>query len=110
MWSLIKLVVKACRADKALLIGILGCAIARNVTMVQQITFPQFMQSFFPPDSIEEQNLWQELYLISNVCSVPMIMFSGRLADRFSAKITVPVSIVFQTVVMTGYLFITSPY
>jgi hypothetical protein len=35
-----KLVVKACKADKALLIGIIASNIARNQTMLMQVTFP----------------------------------------------------------------------
>jgi predicted MFS family arabinose efflux permease len=34
VWSLMKLVVKACKADKALFIGLISFLIARNVTMV----------------------------------------------------------------------------
>jgi MFS family permease len=40
VWSLMKLVVKACKADKALLIGIIASNIARNQTMLMQVTFP----------------------------------------------------------------------
>lgn len=46
VWSLSKLVIKACKADKALLVGIIASNIARNQTMVQQITFNQWLGTF----------------------------------------------------------------
>jgi MFS family permease len=46
VWSLMKLVFKACKKDKALLIGIIASNIARNQTMLMQVTYPQWLQSF----------------------------------------------------------------
>ena len=57
----------------------------------------------------EEEDLWQRLYLISNIFSIPLIMISGRLSDNLSAKIFVPACIVFNTITMAGYLFMKNP-
>ena len=59
IWSLTKLVGKACKADKALTIGIIAASISRNQTMVQQITFNKWLASF-GLDPTVQQNLWQE--------------------------------------------------
>lgn len=61
VWSLMKLVVKACKADKALLIGIIASNIARNQTMLMQVTYPQWLLTFVDSGLLsvkEEQNLW----------------------------------------------------
>ena len=66
--------------------------------MVQQITFNQWLGTFVTSGLItkaDEQNLWQTQNLIANICAIPMVMITGRLADRISTKILVPACIVF---------------
>lgn len=46
IWSLMKQVYKALRADRALFIGILLCSIMKNVVMLQQITYPQWCRAY----------------------------------------------------------------
>lgn len=57
----------------------------------------------------EESELWQTQNLIANVCAIPIVMITGRLADRVSTKILVPGCIIFQMLVMTCYCFIKDP-
>lgn len=57
----------------------------------------------------EEQDLWQTQTLLTNLCAVPIVMVTGRMADKVSAKILVPGCIIFQILVMTGYMFIKDP-
>jgi uncharacterized protein involved in propanediol utilization len=62
VWSLTKLVGKACKLDKSLLIGIIAASICRNSTMLQQITFNKWLNTFVTSGlltSKEEKNLWQ---------------------------------------------------
>lgn len=52
VWSLMKLVYKACKADKALFIGIIASNIARNQSMLQQITYNEWLYSYVEADVI----------------------------------------------------------
>jgi hypothetical protein len=63
VWSLTKLVGKACIADKSLTIGIIAASISRNQTMLQQITYNKWLTTFVTSKLItqdEEKNLWQK--------------------------------------------------
>lgn len=80
--------------------------------MLQQITFSEWLATFYSSGVISKsqvQNLWQTQNLIANICAIPMVMITGRLADRISTKILVPGCIVFQMMVMLGYCFIQDP-
>ena len=48
VWSLMKLVYKACKEDKALLIGIIVSNVSRNQAMFMQIAYPAWLSSFVP--------------------------------------------------------------
>lgn len=111
IWSLMKQVYKANKADHSLFIGIILSAFARIVVMLQQITYPQWCRSYigtvYAKDT--EARVWQAQYLIANFCAVPMILVTGRLSDRLPAKMTVPATVCFQLIIMTLYLFVDDP-
>jgi hypothetical protein len=77
--------------------------------MVQTTTFLIWIKSFPDFTPAEQTNLWQEQNLITNLCAIPIIIFTGRSCDKISAKILIPACILFQIIVMTAYCFIKSP-
>ena len=48
IWSLLKLALKACKADIALTIGILAANIMKNSITIQSVTFNEWILSFTP--------------------------------------------------------------
>ena len=114
--------VKACRQDHALLIGLFAITISRNGSMVQQVAFFNWIQSFecplptptdpdpvLPPgcfDAKTGQNLWQRQNLIANLCAIPQVIMAGKLADRISAKKLIPAGIIYQILVFSAYCFV----
>ena len=55
------------------------------------------------------KRIWQENTLLSNICALPIIIISGRLADRFSAKVMGPLFIILQILMSGAYYFIKEP-
>lgn len=53
--------------------------------------------------------MWQTQYILSNLCAVPMILLTGRAADKLPAKFMVPFSLLFQILIMTLYCFVHDP-
>lgn len=112
--------VKACRQDHALLIGLFAITISRNGGMVQQVSFYNWIQSFeCPPlpepqppgcfDNKTGQNLWQRQNLIANLCAIPQVILAGKLSDKVSAKKLIPAGIIYQILVFTAYCFVEHP-
>jgi hypothetical protein len=53
--------------------------------------------------------VWQTQNLIGGICSIPFVVIVGKIADKVSAKILIPGSLVFQIIVMVAYCFVTFP-
>jgi len=123
IYSVLKQTKKACDQDHALAIGLVAISISRNGAMLQQTTFynwiasyiwngPTDLQPLQPPNTLtfkEAQNVWQMQNLIANICAIPFVMLSGKVADRISPKCFIPFTLIFQIAVMTCYCFVKFP-
>ena len=95
IYSVLKQTLQACKQDHALAIGLIAVSISRIGTMVQTTTFLIWIKSFPGFTQTEQTNLWQEQNLITNLCAIPIIIFTGRSCDKISAKILIPACILF---------------
>lgn len=111
IFSQLKQTWKACKQDHALLIGLIAVSISRIGSMIQQVTFSNWINSFISVDfsTKQAQNLWQVQCLISNSCAIPFVIVAGKLADKVSAKIMIPGTLTFQILVMCAYCLVKSP-
>lgn len=60
MYSILKQVFKACKQDHALAIGLIAISFSRMGSMLQQVTFYNWIESYIGPDFslIEAQEVW----------------------------------------------------
>ena len=97
MYSIIKQTYKACNRDHALGIALIAISIARMGTMLQQVTFYNWIISYTPEsfDIQTAKSIWQQQNLITNFCGIPASLITGKLSDRVSAKILIPGALLF---------------
>ena len=63
-----------------------------------------------PPMTPEKiKAVWQVQNLTTNLCALPILFLFARRIDTVSAKIMIPLSFMFQIVVMTLYMFVPNP-
>ena len=55
------------------------------------------------------KEVWQKQNLITNCCAIPFVILAGKFADKTSAKILIPGTLVIQIIVMTLYCFVPDP-
>lgn len=93
------------------MIGLIAVSISRVGSMIQQVTFSNWIYSFqsvtFTTNQITA--VWQEQCLLSNCCAIPFVILAGKLADKVSAKILIPGALIFQICVMVAYCFVKFP-
>jgi hypothetical protein len=106
IYSVLKQTLKACKQDHALAIGLIAVTISRMGTMVQTVTFSIWIKSYVcilndpnnSPSCItgpESNSLWQTQNLLTNVCAIPIVIVTGKVCDKLSAKILIPTCIMF---------------
>lgn len=96
--------------DPALLISLIGLMPSRNTANLQQSNFYIWITQF--PEYLtreEMKDTWQKQNIISNACALPMVFLVGRMSDRVSPKILVPGVLIFQIIIMLGYMFCKDP-
>lgn len=110
LWSMLKQAYKACKQDHALLISLIGLIPSRNTANLQQSNFYIWISSekFNLPEQ-DARSIWQTQNIISNCFALPMVFIVGRLSDRVSPKALVPGVLIFQILVMGGYMFCDHP-
>ena len=101
---------KACKQDPALWISLVGLIPSRNTANLQQVNFYNWIASSkfgIPLD--DQKSAWQKQNIISNCFALPIVFLVGRLSDRTSPKILVPAVLIFQIVIMAGYMLCQDP-
>ena len=107
---MLKQMIKACGQDPALLISIIGLIPSRNTASLQQTNFYVWIRaSKFGLDPDLAKDTWKYQNIIANGLALPQVFILGRLSDKFSPKIIVPGVLIFQMVVMIGYMFCEDP-
>lgn len=105
---------KACRQDPALFISLIGLMPSRNTANLQQVNFYNWIASdkFKQDFGLTEHDvkiIWQKQNIISNCMALPIVFIVGRMSDRVSPKVLVPSVLIFQIVVMGGYMLCGDP-
>ena len=72
---------------------------------MQQVNFTNWIASgkFDIPSDVQK-DVWQKQNIISNCFALPIVFLVGRLSDRMSPKLLVPGVLIFQIVLMGGYM------
>ena len=94
------------------MISIIALLFTRNVINLLTVNLQIWIFSFQDSlglDDAEMKRIWQETTLIANICALPIIIISGRLADRFSAKVMGPLFLVIQIIMCSSYYFVKEP-
>ena len=56
-----------------------------------------------------QKSVWQKQNIISNCFALPIVLLVGRLSDRMSPKLLVPGVLIFQIILMGGYMLCGDP-
>lgn len=56
-----------------------------------------------------QKSVWQKQNIISNCFALPIVFLVGRLSDRMSPKLLVPGVLIFQIILMGGYMLCGDP-
>ena len=110
LFSMLRQAYKACLQDPALFISLIGLIPSRNTANLQQVNFTNWIASSkfgIPPDV--QKSVWQKQNIISNCFALPIVFLVGRLSDRMSPKVLVPSVLVFQIILMGGYMLCGDP-
>ena len=110
LFSMLKQAYKACKQDPALLISLIGLIPSRNTASLQQTNFFVWIRSEkFNLAPKVAKDTWKYQNVIANGCALPQVFILGKLSDRFSPKVVVPGVLIFQMLVMIGYMFCEDP-
>ena len=93
-----------------MLVSLIGLIPSRNTANLQQSNFYIWIISDkFGLDLDVGKSVWQKQNIISNCFALPMVFLVGRLSDRVSPKVLIPSVLIFQILIMTGYMFCQDP-